>query len=231
MGRSPYLILPLNGKQNQALATWYSVMKEEHPRYAAVYARAAISYYINNKAYLSIGSVTPSDGIEDNQKISIYKDEILSDWINKLSEVHMSAGPIATAILRKSIEIRTDGSYYIPDIIDILNSKDMDMAVFAPNNIPSGLDSAIDNKTGPQDIPSATESPIKDEKNPGDIQVTPASINAETTGPPNHEEEPKEEKSSSINTPPNDVGDATSSKVNKKTGSKRLMANFGSKFE
>lgn len=210
MGKSPYLILPLSGRQNQVLATWYNIMKKEHPRCAAVYARAAIEYYIHNKTYLMIGSVSPVP-MGDNEKIpklSIYKNDVLMDWIDKLCETHMSAGPIATAILRKSIEVRTDGTYAIPDLIDVIehiSAPSLDNAGTQHNSIMPEKVECIETELTPE----------KESASLG-LEASEVAVEEETSSPPAIAA-PIEKEAQAI--PPEN-----------KSNNKRIMSNFGAKF-
>ena len=119
MGKSPYIIVVMKGKQDTILITWYKYMKKEHPRYASVYARAAILHYIQYKTYLHIGTVKYEHPSEEKQTISILKDEALNAWVEQLSAAHMNASPIVRSILRNSVKCSTDGTDFIPELIDI----------------------------------------------------------------------------------------------------------------
>lgn len=123
MASNSNIVIQLYPNQDQLLIHWLKAMQESRPRFASVYAREALHYYIQTGKYLNLGSVAVHDITLNKAVLSIAKDDILIDWMDNLNKSRLKTAPFARSILNKCIRLSEDGQDHLPDFIDIMQPR------------------------------------------------------------------------------------------------------------
>ncbi|XBX10689.1 hypothetical protein QMP26_41045 (plasmid) [Enterocloster clostridioformis] len=148
--------IQLYPKQDDLIINWLRAMHESRPRFASVYAREALHYYIRTGKYLNLGSVAVQDNSSYKKVLSIAKDEILNEWLEELAKSKLSAAPFARSILNKCIQVSDDDKNHLPDFIDIMQPR-INFSIDNPNMAEKQQDPPPAEAERPEVVPPATE--------------------------------------------------------------------------
>lgn len=116
------ITIQLYPNQDQLIIYWLKAMQESRPRFASVYAREALHYYIITGKYLNLGSIAARE-LPEKSSLCITKDDTLIKWMDDLTKRKLKAAPFARSILSKCISLSDDDKDHLPDFIDIMQPR------------------------------------------------------------------------------------------------------------